>query len=575
MLSNKKNRLTIQKRLEDRLKNLPVSKKIGFSFNWVIFINMIMAFFIVVFLIIFSSKINSLYKGPYSNLDNVSNMRVEIASIYNEISKAAYATDVEKIEKYIGEAQKKEAEFEENLKELNKSFLGDIRLVQILSDHNTDLKKERQEIYSLINSGNKEQALELIIGDYLTQSTYAENDLVNIYNSSQKSAEGFMKTSNILKVIILIIVALMLMVTSSFSIRIKKILSDIILSGINNIKQMSMNLSNGILAVNNEYDNNDEIKIMADNLNSAIEMLALCIQDQTHVLESISQGKLNVQPNSEIEYKGDFIPMRDSLEKITQSLNRSFFEIAQSVHYVASSSEELSATTQIIAEGSSEESTSVKNLFVQFKNILEQVKLNTDNAAKADELYSDIIKMVDDGYGKMKQLLRYMTNIADSAKNVFAITDTIKEISEQTNLLALNAAIEAARAGETGKGFAVVSEEIRILATQAADSVSSITDIINEAIEIADKGENMANETADTFKNIVSHVDNTADIIKGIRDASKTQKDSISRVTDEVNKISNVISTNLVTTEETAASIEELAVQAQKINDRLSKYILK
>lgn len=575
MLSNNKNRLTIQKKLEDRLKNLPVSKKIGFSFNSVIFMNIIMAFFIVVFLIIFSSKVNSLYKGPYSNLDNVSNMRVEIASIYNEISKAAYATDVEKIEKYIGEAQKKEAEFEGNLKELNKSFLGDIRLVQILSDHNTDLKKERQEIYSLINSGNKEQALELIVGDYLTQSTYTENDLVNIYNSSQKSAEGFMKTSNILKVIILIIVVLMLMATSSFSIRIKKILSDIILSGINNIKNMSMNLSNGILTVNNEYDNDDEIKIMADNLNSAIEMLALCIQDQTHVLESISQGKLNVQPNSEIEYKGDFIPMKDSLEKITNSLNRSFFEIAQSVHYVASSSEELSATTQIIAEGSSEESTSVKNVFVQFKNILEQVKLNTDNAAKADELYSDIIKMVDDGYGKMKQLLRYMTNIADSAKNVFAITDTIKEISEQTNLLALNAAIEAARAGETGKGFAVVSEEIRILATQAADSVSSITDIINEAIEIADKGENMANETADTFKNIVSHVDNTADIIKGIRDASKTQKDSISRVTDEVNKISNVISTNLVTTEETAASIEELAVQAQKINERLSKYILK
>lgn len=136
----------------------------------------------------------------------------------------------------------------------------------------------------------------------------------------------------------------------------------------------------------------------------------------------------------------------------------------------------------------------------------EQAALSgADRSQQAGIVVDNVIADVQQLSEEMRNSMEAVNRLADNSTNISSILGTIKGIAEQTNLLALNAAIEAARAGEQGRGFAVVADEVRTLASRTQGSAAEIEGLIKEvqqnierAVETMEINRTMVNKTVDS-----------------------------------------------------------------------------
>lgn len=309
-----------------------------------------------------------------------------------------------------------------------------------------------------------------------------------------------------------------------------------------------------------------------NGLNEVIEAVANPIREIGAILQGMAEGRLNHWMNG--EYSGDYSEIQSAINNTVETLNEVLGEINQIAEQVAIGAGLVAESSQALSQASTEQAASVQEITATMNAVASQTRQNALNASRAVEMAATVKENAEYGNGEMKEMLQAMAEINESSAKISKIIKVIDEIAFQTNILALNAAVEAARAGQHGKGFAVVAEEVRNLAARSANAAKETTAMIEGSINNVEAGCKIANETAVALNKISDGVSNVADLINEIASASDDQATAINQINVGIGEISEVTQMNTATSEESAASSEELANRADLLKKKVSRFTL-
>ncbi|MDR1665377.1 MAG: methyl-accepting chemotaxis protein [Clostridiales bacterium] len=309
------------------------------------------------------------------------------------------------------------------------------------------------------------------------------------------------------------------------------------------------------------------------SVNDTVTNVASYIDEISAVLDALAQNDLN--QHIKREYVGKFSNIKESLLNIIATFNRVIADILAAADQVAAGSKSISESSMTLAQGASEQASSVEELNATVQTINESTHRNADNAKEAENLSVESKASATQGDADMNMMLKAMDDIKESSNGISNIIKTIDNIAFQTNLLALNASVEAARAGEHGKGFAVVADEVRSLASRSQSNAQETALLIDESISRVNEGMVIAQKTAETLRTIIESVSKVSNIITGITAASQEQAFAIGQVMEGINQITEVVQSNSATSEESASASEELSSQADVLKGLVETFKLR
>ncbi|MGA4604505.1 methyl-accepting chemotaxis protein [Pseudoalteromonas maricaloris] len=295
------------------------------------------------------------------------------------------------------------------------------------------------------------------------------------------------------------------------------------------------------------------------------------------VASRIASGDLTIQFDRGESVSGIYLAMRDMADKLKAIIA----EIQSSTHALSSSSETLSAITAQSKQGAdnqmeqlSHSAVSMNEMAATIAEITQSAQLAADAATDADSQSNSGVQVVvatqqamEGLVGKIENVSKTIENLEQETESVGSILDVIRGIAEQTNLLALNAAIEAARAGEQGRGFAVVADEVRSLASRTQKSTDEIQEMISKLQNEAKRSVGMMRENVKDAKDTADKSAKTDEVLQAISSSVSTIKDmnlQIASASEEQNTVTQQLSQSVTEISETA---QETATGAERASD--------
>ena len=337
----------------------------------------------------------------------------------------------------------------------------------------------------------------------------------------------------------LVVVVIGLLIAAWFSYKTPKTLTNQVRYLGQRIREISE--GDGDLTQRIEFSTKDELGDLANEFNDFVDRLRGII------------GSIHKQSDALGEMTGQLNNVATQTAGITNALANASASIVSAGHEMDMSNQQMATVARDTAD-------EAKN-----SNSLTQSGMAAVN--KSQHAITELVSDIELALGRSGELQK-------SSESIASVLEVIRNIAEQTNLLALNAAIEAARAGEQGRGFAVVADEVRTLATRTQDSTNEIESMIEKLkINVAESSKAIQN-SRDNAESTVSNFGEVTSIFDSLQESFAKVQDmaaQTAQATQEQSIVANDINQNMVSLKDQTDSVQSVSDLIQQQSKDITK----
>ncbi len=350
-------------------------------------------------------------------------------------------------------------------------------------------------------------------------------------------------------------------------------LLNVIIAPIREASVVLSEISKGNLSISVTGSFEGDFSIIKDSLNGTISFLKSYISEVSDVLNKVAANDLSVSIDR--DYVGDFREIKQSINMIIEKLNIVMRDITNMSRRISAGSEQIMTSSESLSDASVNQASSVSILTNMISNINGKLALTSSKAQSAVDYAGYAQENAMNVDLKMKEMVEAIEEIRKASTDIHNVIKTIEDIAFQTNILSLNASIEAARAGESGKGFAIVADEVRRLAGKSREAVDTTTGLIEASSSKVAQGVRISDETAKILTNIVTDISNIKETATEISHYASDQVNDMGKISVDVENISRLTTENLAISEESAACATEFSSEADVLRETAETFILK
>ncbi|MDD3481597.1 methyl-accepting chemotaxis protein [Azovibrio restrictus] len=317
--------------------------------------------------------------------------------------------------------------------------------------------------------------------------------------------------------------------------------------------------------------------------------------DAVQAMRTVAAGDLTVALNNTRENS-----VLGELNRLVQALRAMIGDISRGAEQVSGSATQISAIASQVADAAAGQTEATQTMAAAMEELTVSITHVSDNALETEQHSCSAAELAGTGEAKVMDTARTLNTMAgtvgnaagtvralsDNAQEVARVASVIKDIAGQTNLLALNAAIEAARAGEQGRGFAVVADEVRVLAertekatVEIAQIVSSIQSdtqkaatVMDSALPEAEKAKASADETTTLLHQIADGSRSAQALVKEVAASTREQSEASTSLAQQVERIANQVEQTSENMRQAAQAAQSLLGISQSLNSATARF---
>jgi len=332
----------------------------------------------------------------------------------------------------------------------------------------------------------------------------------------------------------------------------------------------------------------------AERINQENQASILDLLDQ---LANVADGDLTVKARVTEQITG---AIADSVNSTVEELRDLVGRINDTASRVGEHSERARAVSHQLLEAAGTQVTEIEQTNASFVEVAHAMQTVSENASRSAEVarqsldasergaqtVQDSISGMNQIRGHIQETAKRIKRLGESSQEISEIVELISEITEQTNVLALNAAIQAAAAGDAGRGFSVVAEEVQRLAERSGEATRQIAAIVKaiqadtqeavHAMERSTQGVVEGAKASDAAGRALSDIGavskDLAELIEGIAETTRAQAEAVARASRNMKDILGITRLTTEGTQQTAATVSELAASAQVLKASVSGF---